>query len=364
MFIASVKLHKAFIDASAKQIRQNLGAYFYCLNGGSLPQDKQALLPHLWSTAFLLSPVMSTAFASVGRMLKAMPKESIGWLLIDEAGQASPQAAIGAIYRAKRVMSVGDPLQIEPVVTLSPSIVEGISKYMGVDPDQWTAPDASVQTVSDNANSYGTTIPRDLSEIRIGLPLLVHRRCEDPMFTISNKLAYNGLMVHAKKSSDSPVTELFGAQTQWFDIRGGAEEKWCPDEGNHVSEMILRACDLQAGDPDIFVITPFRNVAYRMRQRMHMEENRLRDLGIDDPSYWVNNNIGTVHTFQGKEAKAVILLLGAPSPAQNGARNWATSNVNLLNVAVSRAKQNFYVVGNRDLWGELGNMKLISRYVK
>ena len=364
VFIASVKLHKAFFDASAKQIRQNLGVYFYCLGGGSLPQDKQALLPHLWSTAFLLSPVMSTAFASVGRMLKAMPRESIGWLLIDEAGQASPQAAIGAIYRAKRVMSVGDPLQIEPVVTLSPSIVEGISKFMGVDPDKWMAPDASVQTVSDNANSYGTTIPRDLSEIRIGLPLLVHRRCEDPMFSISNKLAYNGLMVHAKKSSDSPITELFGAKAKWFDICGSAEEKWCPEEGDYVSSMILRACELYSCDPDIFVITPFRNVAFRMRQRMQMEENRLRDLGIDDPGYWINNNIGTVHTFQGKEAEAVILLLGAPSPAQNGARNWATSNVNLLNVAVSRAKQNFYVVGNRELWGELGHMKLISRYVE
>ncbi len=364
VFVAAVKLHKAFIDASAKQVRQNLGAYFYCLNGSSLPQDKQSLLPHLWSTAFLLSPVMSTAFASVGRMLKAMPRESIGWLLIDEAGQAPPQAAIGAIYRAKRIMSVGDPLQIEPIVTLSPSIVEGISKYMGVDPNQWAAPDASVQTVSDNANCYGTTIPRDLSEIRIGLPLLVHRRCEDPMFSISNKLAYNGLMVHAKNSSHSAFTELFGAQTKWFDIRGSAEEKWCPNEGDHVCDMILRVCASNTCDLDTFVITPFRNVAYKMRQRMQMEESKLRSYGIDDPSYWISNNIGTVHTFQGKEAKSVILLLGAPSPAQNGARNWATSNVNLLNVAASRAKQNFYVVGNRELWSGLGHMKLISRYVK
>lgn len=364
VFVASIRLHKAFIDASAKQMRQNLGAFFACLGGKALPSDKQALLPHLWASAFLLTPVISTAFASVGRMLKTMPKESIGWLLIDEAGQATPQAAIGAIYRAKRVMSVGDPLQIEPVVTLSPPLVEGISKHMGVEPYQWMAPDASVQTLSDKANSYGTVIPRDLSEIRIGTPLLVHRRCEDPMFSISNKLAYNGLMVQATVSTASEITALFGVQSAWFDIRGSAQEKWSPEEGEHVCDMLMKACAHFSDDPDIFVVTPFKNVANRMRQRMRMEAARLEQCGIENPQSWINNNIGTVHTFQGKEARAVILLLGAPSSTQTGARNWATSNVNLLNVAVSRAKQNFYVVGNKELWGDIGHMKLISRNLK
>jgi len=40
-----------------------------------------------------------------------------------------------------------------------------ITGHMSVDPDHWMAPEASVQTVSDAANQYGTTIPRDLSEL-------------------------------------------------------------------------------------------------------------------------------------------------------------------------------------------------------
>lgn len=363
VFVAAIKLHKAFIDASAKQMRQNLGAFFFVLNGGGLPPDKQGMLSHLWSTLFILTPVISTAFASVGRMLKYLPAESIGWLLIDEAGQATPQAAVGAIYRAKRVMSVGDPLQIEPVVTLPAALVEGFSKYMGVDPFHWAAPAASVQSVSDNSNAHGTTIPRDLSEIRIGTPLLVHRRCENPMFRISNTLAYAGLMVHATVPKPSNITDVFGVQVCWFDIAGSAQEKWCPEEGDMVADMLLKASSVLNGDPDIFVITPFRVVAERMRRRMMQESEKLKAFGIEDPDAWVRGNIGTVHTFQGKEAKAVIFLLGAPDPAQNGARSWATSNVNLLNVAVSRAKQNFYVVGNKTLWGSLGNMKLVSKYV-
>jgi hypothetical protein len=363
VFVAALELHKAFIDASAKPMRQNLGAYFHALNGGRIPADKQSLLPHLWSSAFILTSVVSTAFASVGRMLKALPSESIGWLLIDEAGQATPQAAVGAIYRAKRVVSVGDPLQIEPVVTLPASLAEGIARHLGVESEHWVAPAASVQSLSDNANAYGTTIPRDLSEIRIGMPLLVHRRCENPMFGISNALAYAGLMVHATSQKSSPITELFGAQVRWIDVSGSSQEKWCPEEGEKVADLLLKGCAAFKGDPGIFVITPFRVVAERMRRRMHQDADALRQSGIDNPDAWIAENIGTVHTFQGKEARGVVLLLGAPDPAQGGARNWATSNVNLLNVAVSRAKQNFYVVGNRSLWGNLGHMKLISKYL-
>ncbi|WP_165495732.1 DEAD/DEAH box helicase [Marinobacter halodurans] len=360
VFVAAIKLQKAFIDSAAKPLRQNLGVFFYLLGGGSLRRELQHLLPDIWSTGFLLTPVISTTFASVGRMLKGLPKECIGWLLIDEAGQATPQAAVGAISRARRVISVGDPLQIEPVVTLPPQLVDSVSRHFGVDSYKWMAPHASVQTLSDESNPYGTKLQRDLSELWIGAPLLVHRRCENPMFSISNRMAYNKLMVHATKPSESYLTSIFG-QSAWIDVVGNAQEKWCPEEGERVCQMLLEACDSSEGNPDLFVITPFRRVAEKMRQRMSREVERLEGFGMTNVEDWIRDSIGTVHTFQGKEAKGVILLLGAPGPSQTGARNWATSSVNLLNVAVSRAKQNFYVVGNRKLWADLGNMKVVSQ---
>lgn len=362
VFVSAMELHKAFIDVSAKQIRQNLGAFMGCLSGRKLPHEKNPLLPHLWASFFLLTPVVSTAFASVGRMLKDLPSESIGWLLIDEAGQATPQAAIGAIHRSKRVLSVGDPLQIEPVVTMPPSLIESFSKHYGVDHNIWMAPDASVQTLSDNSNKYGTSIPRDLSEIKIGIPLLVHRRCEEPMFSISNKLAYAGLMVHATIPKPSRLTNILG-KSQWFDICGSSQEKWSPEEGDFVLDMLLQAASQMQETPNVFVISPFKLVAEKMRQKMRENSLLFESHGISDVNYWIQNSVGTVHTFQGKEAETVVFLLGAPSPTQNGARSWATSNVNLLNVAVSRAKQNFYIVGNKSLWAETGHMKIINRLI-
>ena len=61
-----------------------------------------------------------------------------------------------------------------------------------------------------------------------------------------------------------------------------------------------------------------------------------------------------MHVVQGREAEAVIFVLGASALQQTGARNWAGARPNLLNVAVSRAKEALYVVGNRPLWREAG----------
>ncbi|WP_245498053.1 hypothetical protein [Rhizobium ruizarguesonis] len=61
-----------------------------------------------------------------------------------------------------------------------------------------------------------------------------------------------------------------------------------------------------------------------------------------------------MHTVQGREAEAVFFVLGAPDPAQRGARAWAGGKPNLLNVATTRAKEALYVIGNRELWKSAG----------
>ncbi len=362
VFVAAIKLHKAFIDASCKKLRHNLRLFFGEISGNKIPPDKRQHLRYIWSSLFLITPVISTTFASVGRMLKDLPSESIGWLLVDESGQAKPQQAVGAIFRAKRVMPVGDPLQVEPVESLPLPLVEGVARYLGVDPDHWMAPYASVQTVADNANRFGTTIERDDGEVRIGAPLLVHRRCDNPMFSISNKLAYAGMMVHATISKPSPIADVLGP-SQWFDIRGRSEDKWCPEEGLFAENMIFSALEKLSELPDIYVISPFRMVADNMFRQLNNKTSALKSKGIANPREWLNQRVGTVHTFQGKEADAVILLLGAPAAEQGGARNWATSQANILNVAVSRAKRNLYVIGNKELWGHSGYMKTVRECI-
>jgi superfamily I DNA and/or RNA helicase len=85
---------------------------------------------------------------------------------------------------------------------------------------------------------------------------------------------------------------------------------------------------------EVMVIGPFRDIARQVSSR----SRRYRGLVA-----------GTVHTAQGKQADIVVLVLGS-APDRPGARKWASSKPNLLNVAVSRAKRRLYVIGDRQAW--------------
>lgn len=61
-------------------------------------------------------------------------------------------------------------------------------------------------------------------------------------------------------------------------------------------------------------------------------------------------NIATIHAFQGTENDTVIILLGAQHPLDKGARNIMTQKPNVLNVGISRAKNNLYIIGSLEIW--------------
>lgn len=364
LFAAALAVHKAFIDASANRLQHNLGLLMSGMTAGAFQSPAHRdLLPDLWSTLFMVVPAVSTTFASVRTMFGDLAPESIGWLLVDEAGQAVPQAAVGAIMRARRTIVVGDPLQIPPVVSLPEKLNTEICKFFDIDQAQWSAPAASTQTLADQASRFKSTFVTDIGDREVGLPLLVHRRCQNPMFDVSNTIAYAGQMVHAVgPRKPGPIGDALG-QSRWVDINGDAESKWCPAEGEAVVGMLAALAAAGVHDPDVFIITPFKVIEQEMRRRLDREAGLLRSLGVKVDE-WPRDRVGTIHTFQGREADTVILLLGAPKASQHRARQWAASPPNIINVAVSRAKQNLYVVGSATAWSAAGtSLQVLQRAV-
>ena len=104
---------------------------------------------------------------------------------------------------------------------------------------------------------------------RVGIPLLVHRRCQQPMFEISNQVAYEGLMVNGVAPGKSRIEEVLGP-SRWIDVRGvgsGQDAKWCEDEGEEAMKL-LRELNALGEEPDIYFISPFRAVQECLKARV------------------------------------------------------------------------------------------------
>ncbi len=329
--LEALRVHKAFILGAANQIRRNLRVAMAVLDEDLKISDE--VLRTVWQTLFLVVPVVSTTFASLPRLFGRLGPESFGWLFIDEAGQASPQQAVGGMWRARRTVVVGDPQQLEPIVPLPVPAQRSLLKRYAV-AEEWLPSVTSVQRVADRLNTYGTD-PIGDGSTWVGAPLRVHRRCDRPMFDVANRIAYEGLMVFG-----TPERSPYPGQNQWIDVpTGHAEGNWVPQEGEALKRLLRTLVDSAVNPGSIRIISPFRDVV------IGAERAARTTLG----EQFAKDNVGTIHTVQGQESDIVIIVLGS-APEREGARRWAAEKPNLLNVAVSRAKRRLYVVGDRSRW--------------
>lgn len=353
LFYYAMKLNKEFI-LSSKACRDNfkiLQYYWGCSRDMSRfeAENEPGCVTAIMQTLFLLVPVISSTFASIGTFLKDINKSDvIGLLIVDEAGQAQPQAALGALYRSRKAMVVGDPKQIEPVVTNELDMLKKLI-YNDNIYKPYTEKSVSVQNCADYMNVFGTYMDEDKCDW-VGCPLLVHRRCISPMYDISNILSYNGMM---KKKSRAPQKEqkFIYEESKWIDIKGkekGNKNHFVKEQAEEVWKM-LQISISASKYPDVFIISPFTTVV-----------NGMKDFIISqNPEYeeWLKKHVGTVHTFQGKDAKEVIFLLGCDNTSK-GAIQWVSKNI--INVAVTRAKYRLYVVGDKAAWRQSEYMKILQ----
>lgn len=343
LFISALKVRKQFLYENIK----NIEAATRIWDKQQTYLDKNIVIQQAWNWINMVVPVISSTFASMGRMFSNIQANSLGHLFIDEAGQALPQASVGAIFRCKHVMAVGDPAQIKPVLTLDSYILSLLGQNYGVG-EAYLSEDASTQTLIDNVSQYGFYKDLNNPEDWIGIPLWVHRRCKYPMFNISNEISYGGNMVQGNKSD---------GKAQWYDVGGSADNKYVKEQGDLLVQKIRELSEhnediLDKSKKDqVYVISPFKNVAYNLSRKLKADLDFTRYDSKFSPT-----NVGTVHTFQGKEAPIVFLVLGADEKSK-GAANWAmgSENPNIMNVSATRAKKEFYIIGDKKLYSNLGS---------
>lgn len=282
----------------------------------------------------------------------------IDLLLVDEAGQVTPEVGVATFALAKQAVIVGDVKQIEPIWSVSNKVDVGnlkkseiIKTYEDViyekefDSKGFLSSTGSIMKMAQNA----CNIKSDGIDEK-GVTLLEHRRCYNEIIEYCNVLAYNGQLKALK--GEAPADLLFPSM-YCIHVNGGSaslnSSRYNQNEVNAIVEWLvtnksaIEAKYVKNGinekvEDVVGIITPFVGQKNALR-------NALKNAGFD-----VNLlKLGTVHALQGAE-RSIVLFSMVYGKGDSGTMFFDRDNKpNMLNVAVSRAKDNFIVFANTEI---------------
>lgn len=261
-------------------------------------------------------------------------------VIVDEASQCSIPAVLPMLYRAKRALIIGDPMQLTHITTCN-AAQSGDCRRRA---ELGAALLEQLQLDYVRHSAF-----RAASAARGEPPLMLdeHFRCHPEIIAGPNRLFYGERLTIL---TDPRRLARIGSDTRlrWVDVTGSPEPgsggSWCNRaEVDRVCEEITRLRDLLPDDATIGVVTPF---AAQKRAIMARVGDAAR--------------VGTAHAFQGDERDAIVLsLVGGPGMHKRSL-SWLDRSASLWNVAITRARAHLVIVGDRDFWrsrtGILGDL--------
>ncbi|WYQ42313.1 AAA domain-containing protein [Bacillus sp. FSL W7-1321] len=361
---ASVDEANEFLDTTVKYASFWLAVHYYeCrwltekrLSEKQKGKNFENVLNCFYTNLSMLAPCFVMTFYQLPRLLLAYDngKEHflynyIDLLIVDEAGQVTPEIAACSFSLAKRAVVVGDVYQIEPVwnmnetldmsLALSNDVITSIEQFEKLRQLGLNTSESSVMRVAGKSCKYEKHQQR-------GLFLSEHRRCYNDIIEYCNNLVYRGKLEpkrgKAENDKKNPLVQLSIPPLGHIQVDSYQSSK---KAGSRYNEIEARAIAAWINDhfdrirnayPDkdpkslIGIITPFK-----------MQVSTIKRALSPDVKHFVN--VGTVHTFQGGERKVIIM---STVYGKNDGCFFIDGNKSLLNVAVSRAEDSFLVMGD------------------
>jgi len=345
LFLAALHLFEIYIIMNKKPVLKNLrilltenesnsgdGSYYnWCralYNGDEpYPKEKAVLVRTLWETFFLCFPVVTTTLHSFRKSVFQFIPNLFDVLLVDESGQIMPYYVLAPLYRVRNVIFVGDTHQIEPIRNVPPHLME--QKYSEIlGPElykQFCIDSFSAQDYAASASDYCEGSGNNKDTIMLN----EHWRCEPAVMEFSNEYIYYGKLDVKGKDNDE---KLFNKNLVAFDVRGFKDKEHFNQSEIDACRKIVDIFTKEYGEnvkKEIGIITPFSRQAAKLKAAIQ---------GVE---------VGTVHVFQGAEKKYIIFsAVIDDTPHKDGLCKFIGGKGNLLNVAFSRAKEQFIYVGN------------------
>lgn len=254
-------------------------------------------------------PIIITTCISAHKL--GNPEPLFGMTIIDEASQCNVAISLVPIIRGGKLMLVGDPQQLNPVILLDELTNQKLRRRYHV-ADEYDYRKNSI---------YKTYLACDAVSDEV--LLRNHYRCNKEIIGFNNKKYYNSkLKIRTKSEERNPLVYL--------NVKSGETQlkNTSPAEVEQITEYAQ-----MNKNKSIAVITPFVN--QKMLIEKAMKENHLDNLVC-----------GTVHAFQGDEKDVVLFSTALSERTHEGTYQWLKSNKELINVATSRAKDKLVLLAD------------------
>jgi len=245
--------------------------------------------------------ILSSTYSLQNSMKKSVPFD---YLIVDEASQVNLPTALACLGVAKNAVIVGDSKQLTHIsdnnsLRCSSKIPQG---YDAVDYNLLTS---VLETMKD-------IVPVEM--------LREHYRCNPLIIGFCNKRFYNGEMVVMSKKQENFPFEIVDVPTGHIDYLNNSpiSNRQIEETRNVIEALLSKGIDTGA----IGVVAPYKAHANKLYRTL-----KIADIESD-----------TVHKYQGREKDVIIY-----NSVQNSITKF-NDNSNLVNVAISRAKNRLVIV--------------------
>lgn len=258
-------------------------------------------------------------------------------LIIDEASQCDIASAIPLLYRAKRAVIIGDPMQLRHISAVAPAKDRQLLEKHGL------ATGGATWAYSVNS---AFDLARSLCRSEDIVALRDHHRSHADIIGFSNKHFYQDRLRVATKYDTLKRPSSTEPSVRWIDVVGNCVR---PGTGGAINEAeahaVVREIErlvVQSGyKGSIGVVTPFRAQANRINDIVSQKQDLNARL-------WDSKFLAqTVDRFQGDERDLMLFSPVISEGTPPGALSFLRSRPNLFNVAITRARAALVVVGDR-----------------
>ena len=273
---------------------------------------------------------------TTGQSPQSIPMEPglFDLLIIDEATQCTITSILPLIYRCKKIIVIGDMDQLPSIDNISIAA----EKFLA---DKYSVEEYLYLLGHCGCNIYKSVL--NMIPVKEGnvVSLTDHYRSHPLIIGFANYYVYKNRLVLKKPMKEiraNTVFGMFGVNVVGEAYRDRETDSWCNlKEADEVIRLIKSFKSIpEYNGFSIGVITPFRGQVKLIYDKAQKEE-------------MTNVLVSTVHKYQGDEKDIIIFSPVVAKGIAPGTAKWVENPQNLINVAITRAREALYVVSDYEV---------------